>query len=194
MKLTNENIAAFIYNSNAIEGLHTPYKDIFEILEGTKHGQSPLILNQIAAVEYIKENRKEVPTISMVMQLHRILMTNIDRYAGVIRPFDVWIGGEVAPDPRKVQYMLQTWCGMWGKKPVDTWTNKKAALYRHYEYEVVHPFPDGNGRSGRLLYLWDCLHHRTKMDIIKFDTRIEYYKSIQKYRSDQRDVHITNWR
>jgi hypothetical protein len=29
----------------------------------------------------------------------------------------------------------------------------------HVEYETVHPFMDGNGRSGRALWAWQTLHH-----------------------------------
>lgn len=195
MKLTKKWVANFIYNSNGIEGYFTPEKHIKDILVGKIKGRSPLVLNQIAAIDFIKENKKEIPTLNMIRELHGILLKDMDAWAGIYRRESVWIGGQEAPDHKRVLYLIQNWIDLWNKKPKKSWSHKKAAMYRHYEYEYIHPFTDGNGRSGRLILLWDCLYHRTEVEFPECEntSRFAYYDSIQKYRSEERDMYMGEW-
>ncbi len=196
MRLTKNWIADFIFNSNGIEGYFTPKKHIRDIIDKKYPGRSPLILNQIAAVAYVKEHRKEVPTINMIRELHKILLDNVDSCAGKIRNAPVYIGRREGPDHKTLHYLLDTWIQTWGKKPRTSWTNKKTAMFRHYEYERIHPFFDGNGRSGRLLLLWDCLHHRTDMEmpLCENKARYAYYDAIDNYVMNDREKYMCDWK
>jgi Fic family protein len=179
----------FIYHSNGIEGIHTP-KDA--INEKSSH---PLIVNQYNALQYVDDNCTRIPTMEDVINIHNLLLTNVDKYAGVLRTFPVYIGGQEAPKASSVSYMLENWLQMWNKKPYKSCTKKQAVLLRHYEYEFIHPFSDGNGRSGRLLMVWDCLRNGIEPMIEKCDNdlRQDYYERIRNYKSVLRDRYLSKW-
>ena len=51
----------------------------------------------------------------------------------------------------------------------------------HVRFEQIHPFQDGNGRVGRLILLWQCLHSNIVPFIITDDLRLFYFRGIQNW-------------
>lgn len=47
----------------------------------------------------------------------------------------------------------------------------------HYDYEKIHPFQDGNGRTGRMIIFKQCIDSNIIPIIIKDDTKAKYYHS-----------------
>ena len=75
---------------------------------------------------------------------------------GKFRQISVSIGGNLAPDPALLPLLMNLWVFSvreWQKNfsqsPVRVNLQRIATF--HYEYEKIHPFVDGNGRSGRAL-------------------------------------------
>jgi len=64
----------------------------------------------------------------------------------------VRVGGDVPPPPSEVEGLLTD---LVDRTP----TTGVEAIGWHVDFEKIHPFRDGNGRVGRLLYLWHCRHH-----------------------------------
>lgn len=50
----------------------------------------------------------------------------------------------------------------------------------HAKYEMIHPFQDGNGRTGRMILYRECLRQNIMPFIIHNENRIEYISSLNK--------------
>lgn len=63
---------------------------------------------------------------------------------------------------------------------------ERAALF-HILFEAVHPFVDGNGRTGRLLLNFILMKHGYPPVNVKFADRRRYYDAFTSYHRDSDD-------
>lgn len=123
----------------------------------------------------------------VVQQLHTLLMSS----QGLIRQlpaFDVgsyrtrpvWIGGRSAVNAVTIRPLLEQLFEKMNERrnlPVSDEARAGWAKQIHVEYEKVHPFIDGNGRTGRMLYNWHRLALGLPVHVIESDdaSRNSYY-------------------
>ena len=83
--------------------------------------------------------------------------TRLERYAGRLRAVQNWIGGSsfnpcsaafVPPPPEHVRALMADLCEFCNQ---DTLPAVAQAAMAHAQFETIHPFVDGNGRTGRAL-------------------------------------------
>lgn len=55
----------------------------------------------------------------------------------------------------------------------------------HTRYEAIHPFQDGNGRTGRLILFRECLKHKMIPAVIEDTNRSEYMEALKEYREEK---------
>ena len=135
----------------------------------------------IKAWEYTCSLDKLEP--SDVVDIHQMLMGRIDpEIAGKYRSYAIRIGWEVKPFPgmEAFERKLKQICDVMNDKTVGG-DLEKLTKEMHIEYEDLHCFGDGNGRSGRILYNW----HRQRLGlpihvIHEGDEQYEYYKWFEK--------------
>ena len=94
-----------------------------------------------------------------LLDIHRTLLegTTEERFAGVIRDTQNWIGGRgtsprdaafIPPPPDRVQALLDDLVSFVN---LDDLPAVAQAAIAHAQFETIHPFGDGNGRAGRCL-------------------------------------------
>jgi len=91
-----------------------------------------------------------------VLRLHRIVageaMDQGD--AGRYRAMGVQVGEYVPPPPGEVPGLMRELIDWWNDDtPTLSPVFSSASL--HYRFEAIHPFADGNGRTGRAAALWE---------------------------------------
>lgn len=131
-------------------------------------------------------------TPSMPLDIHRLLTRGIDFYeregmSGQYRNCDVWIGSDKCPPHYLLRELLINVWYPTTKRLIDkaidgNYDPLLAAWVSHHIFEVVHPFIDGNGRTGRLILnkvLTDCGEEPI---VVFYDDRYKYYQCIQSFR------------
>lgn len=84
----------------------------------------------------------------------------------------VTIGGRLAPNPEIAIILLS--------ELLERIRTKKIGPHEaHCEYEYIHPFMDGNGRSGRALWLWQMIRDGWKFQLPFL--QMYYYQTLDKY-------------
>ncbi len=82
----------------------------------------------------------------------------------------------VPPNPRKVRDLIGGLEAFAGKSGIDPITR---ALLVHLEFVTIHPFPDGNGRLGRLIMNLELLSGRLPWVTVRADERNAFFRSIE---------------
>lgn len=182
----------FTFSTNAIEGSELSSKEVREILEEDKWPDKSK--QDIAetygvneAVEFIR-NTKEHISLSLMLELHKIVFKNSKQFAGQFRkPGEEVVvmssGGQVmhegAPQSRITGLLkaLVDWYGKNNKK----YPGVMLATVVHNQFENIHPFRDGNGRVGRLLLNDILLKHNLPPVNVNLKNRWKYYKALQEY-------------
>ena len=152
--------------SSKIEGTQATVDEVLEqeaglLKEGEKFQDIQEISNYRQALFAAREYLKDYPIrLSFVRELHRILMNSVrgqDKTPGEFRKDQNWIGKYgctieqatfVPPNPIQLPDHLQAWEHYLGSDDVDFLLQTAVV---HAQFELLHPFKDGNGRIGRIL-------------------------------------------
>lgn len=186
-RLNEEFTVEFTYNSNAIEGNTLTLRETDLVLRGLTIDRKPLkdhmeAVGHKEAFDYVRELVKEqVPmSESIIKQIHYLVLADKKDDRGVYRRVPVHImGAQHEPvQPYLIQPKMEQLMIDYGSSTEHIIT--KLAQF-HIEFEGIHPFIDGNGRTGRLLVNLELMKAGYPPIDIKFTDRIAYYNAFDAY-------------
>lgn len=193
--IENQELIKFTFNTNAIEGSTITLKETSHILEesispeGKDLREIYEVENTKKAYNFIKKYKKEI-SLEFIKKIHYHLTYNIlEENAGNFRRIQVYMGESKHPptkasDVSKEMTSLMRWIKNHNKLHPMVLT-----AYIHHFFIAIHPFIDGNGRTGRLLLNFMLMKSGFPPICIKKEERIKYTD----YLELARDGDITNF-
>jgi Fic family protein len=192
------------HSSTAIEGNPLTLEQVRAIEEGretpaTARRARREIANYFAGLRFVEKNaRRNAVTRAEILKLHHILAAEVmdQGTAGRYRTIRVRVGSYVAPPPARVEPMMSDLLAWWNKQATKISPVLSSAIV-HHQFEMIHPFADGNGRAGRMLSLWELYrrgfdnHHIFSIDEFYWEDRPRYYSALENVREEEGD--LTSW-
>lgn len=186
-RLNEEFIVEYTYNSNAIEGNTLTLRETDLVLRGLTIDQKPLKDHMEAvghkdAFEYVCElvRNNVLLSESVIKQIHYLVLADKKDDRGVYRRVPVRIMGAYHEPVQP--YLIEPKMEQLLHKFLENDENIVTKLARfHIEFEGIHPFIDGNGRTGRLLVNLELMKAGYPPIDIKFTDRLAYYNAFDEY-------------
>ena len=187
-RLRRVNRIKSIQSSLAIENNTLSLEQVTDVIDGKRvlGPESDIVAVKNAFEVYKKLSEFDPYSLDDLKKAHGIMMGGLLLGAGELRTDSVGVFNEqgkvihVAPPQEMVPELM--------KQLFDWLSNSKAnMLIRssvfHYEFEFIHPFGDGNGRTGRLwqtalLASWKPVFEWIPIESIIKDNQEEYYRAI----------------
>lgn len=189
IKILDKISVNLTYHTNTIEGSTMTEKDVEAVLLENKVIKNRSAIEQREAINHqtalnflldeLNEKGKEFKIDkNLIINTHLRLRNGIISDAGNFRNHSVRIVGSKVPLSNfiKIPNLIDKWCVKINEETRDA-INLLATT--HSEFEQIHPFSDGNGRTGRLLLFIKALHLGLIPPIIQKERKQAYYKYLE---------------
>lgn len=143
------------------------------------------VINYKKLMPYLLENQKNNIDIQGIKDINRIVLNNIDDRGGTFKVIQNIIGGAdfETTKPYMVPEELKKWTDDLSWRLDNAKNNQEKVeiiMEQHIRFEKIHPFPDGNGRTGRALIIWSCLQHDLTPIVIEKEQRQPYINALNR--------------
>ena len=194
LKLIDEaELSESVYNSNAIENSTLTLRETEKILLEMEVSRDVSVReifeakNLARVMEYVSIKVNEDLSEEKILLLHQMLINNIDEsISGRFRKEHeyVRVGTHIAPAPEHIERMIEQLLLDFSSDHETFFTDKIAKF--HLDFEIIHPFNDGNGRIGRVIINYQLLQLGFPNIILRDKEKKEYYSAFNEYRDDKK--------
>ncbi len=181
IKVFNDKFRSeYIYNTNAIEGNKiSEYDTAFIINSQTFLSEYSAkdnmeVLGSNNAWNYVL-SKPEVSTYTLKQIHKRILFFDVEN-AGVFRNIPIYVGDKKMLNEDLIEEAISKLL-----KPLKNIDIFKEVADFHLKFENIHPFVDGNGRTGRMLINLQLISNGFLPVNIKFNDAGKYYRCFRQY-------------
>ncbi len=173
----------FTYNSNKIEGSTITLQETVSIIKddyspsGKSIREIYEVINHSKAVDYILKYDDKIDSL-FIKNVHNILMDNLNHDRGNFKENDnAIIGADFETTPaHKVDEEMKQYFDNLNYQLEKSLNIFEVLAENHIKFERIHPFSDGNGRSGRLLINKILIDNDIAPIVIEGDNKKKYYK------------------
>lgn len=175
-------ITRSVYHSNAIEGNTLSYAETYAILWNDNRFQIKATARELYeatnlkyALNYALEHLDEELSEAFIIEIARRINRNIDEIDGY-RTVQVFIQGaeHLPPAPALVKNQMMYFVYNYHHTAYSDVFEKLAV--NHLAFERIHPFSDGNGRTGRVLLSFELLRNGHLPLVIPQESRTDYFR------------------
>lgn len=189
-RLREAFLVDYTHASTAIEGNTLTLSETALVLEGVTIGQKPLkdhleAIGHRDAFRFLESQVSEGRDLDerFVKDLHSLVLADKPEDRGVYRRLPVFITGAVHTPPQP--YLVAPQMEAWVRELKATRMHPLvAAAESHIRFEAIHPFIDGNGRTGRLLVNFILMRSGYLPISVKYENRVAYYEAFTAYHRD----------
>ena len=184
-----ESYYLHIYHTNAIEGNSLSLIQTRSILETgyvvpgktvKEHTEVQGLQDALGFINATLVNKPGPVTIDDVLAIHKRVMGYTEPHvAGIFRNHQVYIANHVPPAPDIIEQEMVNFFTWLGSESVTKLHPIELAGLAHYWLVHIHPFVDGNGRTGRLLMNLILMKSGYPPVTISFSDRAAYYEFLQ---------------
>jgi Fic family protein len=183
------------YNSNRIEGSRLTEEQTRYIYEtntiNTETGKAANVddiieaRNHFACFNYILDAAEEQLSEAIIKEIHRLLKSSTSDSekdwfrVGDYKTMPNIIGDSETTPTDKVKSAVQRLLSEYSQKDI---VSLEDIIRLHHDFEIIHPFQDGNGRVGRLIIFKECLKHDIIPFIIDEEQKNYYYRGLQEFK------------
>lgn len=172
----------FIFESNAIEGSKLSQKEVAAIVKkqylkrSADRNEIIEAENSIKTFNFIRSGKFKLNQ-RAIIGLHKILIAGLNIKEGYKKE-DIIVNNKPTTAPGEVRKNMADLLQWWNKQKKNKAHPFVIASVFHQRFERIHPFSDGNGRTGRLLYNWMLLKSGYGVILFKNKNRQAYFSAL----------------
>jgi Fic family protein len=185
-----------VYNSNAIENSTLTLPETEKILLEMKVGRNVSLRevfeakNLARVMEYLRHKEKGIVlNTDLILTLHQMFIGNInDSIAGKFRQKNeyVRVGNYIATPPEHLESRIHSILNEYFSDNVSYFLDKIAKF--HLEFELIHPFVDGNGRIGRTILNFQLTQYNLPPITIRGKEKSAYHLAFVAYQNNKNTI------